>query len=286
MNNSLVEVIQSFAVAREAIFNAADYDTWNTRGTSATRDTVTTLAQLYQRQLQAAQIPRARLQDVVEYRCRYGGVCTRQVKDGKFHGTGTLKAQTEQHGRGKETYPDGSKYEGGFCCAGKRSGFGKYVWKDGMVYEGEWKDNEQHGQGKQIYADGSKYEGGYCAGKWHGFGKYVWKDGRVYEGEWKDNRRHGQGMRTAPDGRKYEGGFCAGKAHGFGSFVGEDGNVYEGEWKDSKPYGGGVWMFTDGTRYAGNWDHKSVDGVRIDPNGERTSGKFSPFLPRNVPPPS
>ena len=33
------------------------------------------------------------------------------------------------------------------------------VWKDGSIYEGEWRDDMRHGKGRHIFANGDVYEG-------------------------------------------------------------------------------------------------------------------------------
>ena len=43
------------------------------------------------------------------------------------------------HGYGVYTYSDGRKYEG-YYANDKREGQGKYKWKNGTIYDGEWKD--------------------------------------------------------------------------------------------------------------------------------------------------
>ena len=65
-------------------------------------------------------------------------------------------------------------------------GRGRYEWKDGKVYEGQWSHNLMHGFGILIFPDGNRYEGEFVKDRREGRGKYFWKDGRVYDGEWKD----------------------------------------------------------------------------------------------------
>lgn len=48
--------------------------------------------------------------------------------------------------KGKETWPDGSYYKGGFK-AGKKSGFGKFIWADNSYYEGQFQENLIDGKG-------------------------------------------------------------------------------------------------------------------------------------------
>ena len=44
-------------------------------------------------------------------------------------------------------------------CDGKREGFGRCVWPDGVEYEGEWQDNKQNGKGKKKWPNGETYKG-------------------------------------------------------------------------------------------------------------------------------
>ena len=37
---------------------------------------------------------------------------------------------------------------------GKKEGFGKYVWSDGKVYVGTWKNGKQHGTGTLTKLNG------------------------------------------------------------------------------------------------------------------------------------
>ena len=54
---------------------------------------------------------------------------------------------------------------------GSRNGKGKYSFKDGTMYEGEFKDDDYNGKGKLTDADGSVYEGEFKDGREHGKGK-------------------------------------------------------------------------------------------------------------------
>ena len=39
------------------------------------------------------------------------------------------------------------------------NGYGRVIYADGDMYEGEWKDDKAQGKGIYIHADGAKYEG-------------------------------------------------------------------------------------------------------------------------------
>jgi len=58
MNSSLVNVINTFVLTGKMVFSVGDCNAWNAVGTKATKDSVGTLVQLYQRKLQSAPIPR------------------------------------------------------------------------------------------------------------------------------------------------------------------------------------------------------------------------------------
>jgi hypothetical protein len=45
-----------------------------------------------------------------------------------------------------------------------------------------------HGYGKYWWKDGRRYEGQYLNDKKHGYGIYYWTDGRRYEGNWFEGK--------------------------------------------------------------------------------------------------
>lgn len=271
MNNSLVEVIRSFAAAGEIAFTATQYDAWNTRGTSATRDTVTTLAQLYQRQLQAAQIPRAIVQEVVNCRCPDGATYTGQMKDGKYHGTGILKVRNRipegelDNGSRSELFKTSSLrrnksevsiFQGQFL-EGELEGHGTWTVGNIIIYEGNWKKGKMHGHGKQIEHD-KIYVGEFCYGKKEGFGRYFRNNGNIDEGQWKDKKPPETEEQNTADGSD-EGEICEGEVPELGrnALVGV---IYEGEWKDGKRHGKGKWAFEDGGMYEGEFSKGKLGG--------------------------
>ena len=69
-------------------------------------------------------------------------------------------------------------------------GVGIYMWNDGRIYEGEYKDDKKHGYGVYKWADGRKYTGYWSRGKQHGLGKYMLEtEDKIKYGLWEDGKR-------------------------------------------------------------------------------------------------
>ena len=98
---------------------------------------------------------------------------------------------------GRFAYKNGDLYEGDFSN-GKKIGQGCYYQKDGSVYEGGWTDDKMHGQGKFKWATGDmagdQYEGQWKHGKRHGQGTYTYASGDFYLGSWRDDIMDGKGQ--------------------------------------------------------------------------------------------
>lgn len=73
------------------------------------------------------------------------------------------------------------------------SGEGRYVWGDGRIYIGSYKNDKKHGFGRYNWADGRKYIGFWENGKQNGYGKYISKDENnntlVQIGFWNKGKR-------------------------------------------------------------------------------------------------
>eukprot|EP00400_MALV-I_sp_L67-5_P000795 gene795-184_t len=115
------------------------------------------------------------------------------------------KAQIRGLTKGKCNLAHGGNhfYEGDMVV--QREGFGKYTRDDGIVYEGDWKNNLRHGQGTISYRSGAKYAGGFSEDKEHDKGKLTYPSGDVYDGLWERDQKHGQGKYTWVDDEVYDG---------------------------------------------------------------------------------
>lgn len=122
-------------------------------------------------------------------------------------------AEDCQHGCGVEATA-GGRYHGQFVY-GKKEGHGIYIWPDGSVYVGEWRNNIISGTGYYKGKDENEFRGQWRDAVIHGFGMYTWADGRTFRGQYADDRKEGFGVFTWKDGRRLEGFWREGKQHGF-----------------------------------------------------------------------
>ena len=83
----------------------------------------------------------------------------------------------------------------GMIVKGKRDGKGVMIYKNGRLYEGDWKNDVRDGRGYERYSNGNYYIGMFSKGKVDGKGVYTWiKLEEVYDGEWIKGQRHGYGI--------------------------------------------------------------------------------------------
>ena len=111
-------------------------------------------------------------------------------------------ANDKFNGFGKEGLPNGNIYEGYFKD-GQRHGEGlmEYVKVPGSVadgkYQGDWVEGKYNGRGKEKYKNGNVYEGQFKNDKRHGKGRmeYALRAGAkfegYYEGEWVNGETNG-----------------------------------------------------------------------------------------------
>ena len=142
-----------------------------------------------------------------------------EIKRGEANGRGKLVEMEVLEGATKHFYtyegkfsggvPDGIgeiKFEGGDWFGGvmQRGDMkkGKFKYKNGDVYEGEFLNFSLHGEGKIDYLRHSKYvlyKGGFKENNFHGFGKLVKKNGAIFEGKFENGSQSGYGTLTTKE---------------------------------------------------------------------------------------
>ncbi len=212
-----------------------------------------------------------------------GGVYQGEIKDGLFHGHGTLKYvdgsyyeglfdKGVYHGKGRQVFADGSSYTGAFFEGRVTGKFIMQIPRENLVYEGDLLDGYMHGQGtltaqtyvytggfkdryfegkgKITYTNGIVYEGGFSEGIYNGLGVFLGEDGSRYEGQFKDNYYHGEGKIVYANGSVYQGGFSEGVYQGHGRYSLDD-SWYEGTYVAGELSGQAEYVDSQGNYYKG-----------------------------------
>jgi hypothetical protein len=163
------------------------------------------------------------------------------------------------------------------CLSGDcQKGYGKALFQDSTIYEGEFKEGFAHGKGIMVKKGGLTLEGNFEAGKPHGKCFTLLANGDKYNGDYVKGDAEGYGVYTARLGDKYEGNFKAGKLHGFGKYYYKDGSTYEGNWENGLKHGSGKEIFKNGDKYEGEFvnDKKQGKGAYYSANGDVYTGEF------------
>ncbi|OMJ72179.1 hypothetical protein SteCoe_29446 [Stentor coeruleus] len=165
-------------------------------------------------------------------------------------------------GFGRMIFENGDVYEGEFLN-GQAHGKGKYIQKNGAVYSGEFKKDKQHGIGTELWCNGCKYEGSYKKGMKHGKGKITYPNNTSYTGDFYENRIEGKGVYQWSKAKWYEGEFVDNKMHGQGELHSQSGLIYKGSFVDDFKDGYGILTWPDGRIYEGMWKNGVQHGEGI-----------------------
>ena len=134
-------------------------------------------------------------------------------------------------GNGEEIYSNESTFKG-FYLAGKKK-YGKFMWKNGNFYLGDFSDDLFHGFGVYTWGGDRSYEGDWKIGKMDGKGKLKLKDGSYYDGEFKEGKKSGKGLYVWNKDKYYDGNWKNDKENGFGTYC-KNGKKIKGFWVDGK----------------------------------------------------
>ena len=162
----------------------------------------------------------------------------------------TLKKNIESS---KKKYPNGI-YEGELVND-SREGNGKFIYKDGSYYIGQWKNNLPNGKGAFFNKNGKLiYEGNFVNKEFEGYGKLMIKNGDYYKGFFVRGSFQGQGEYFYKNGEKYSGDFLNGKKHGKGILYLKNGKEkYNGNFINEEYEGEGKLLFSNGNYYVGQF---------------------------------
>jgi len=153
--------------------------------------------------------------------------------------TGTFDAERIKQGQGiyiwkasggedDDTPVEKARFEGNYVD-GLKTGFGRMVFPNKDIYEGEWLENKIHGEGTYTYKKtGDIYSGSWVANKKNGEGRYEFgADSSILVGQW-ENGQIVKGTWELKKAGKYEGTFKLGKPIDQGTFSFASGLIQEG----------------------------------------------------------
>ncbi len=140
------------------------------------------------------------------------------------------------------------------CVSGNCiNGFGKVIFENGDIYEGNWVNGKKEGKGTFTYTNIGIYTGQYANDVRSGKGKFSFLNGDIYEGSWVDDKIQGQGTYTFKSGETYIGQYANGKKNGKGKETLVNGGIYEGDFVNDYREGQGIFRFIDGAVYSGQF---------------------------------
>jgi hypothetical protein len=118
-------------------------------------------------------------------------------------------------------------------------GKAKKVWKDGISFEGIWKDHKPT-KGVVTFPDGSTYNGGLKDGLFHGHGKRCFANGGKFVGRFAEGSREGSGRYEDNAGNVYDGNYSRNACHSVGTRKWATGRNYTGIWNENEATGYGT----------------------------------------------
>jgi hypothetical protein len=135
-------------------------------------------------------------------------------------------------------------------------------FKNGDVYDGEWKDGQFDGYGTFVYAKSqaeddeesmgySQFKGTYKDGK-RVEGTLRYENGDVYVGTFDADGMKECGVQRFENGDEYSGEFKNG-ARFSGIMKFKSGEVYSGDWLDGLFHGSGKIIYENGLKYQGEF---------------------------------
>lgn len=137
------------------------------------------------------------------------------------------------------------------------NGVGKFIYSDGGVYEGQFKNGVWDGEGTVKWPSGSSYKGGFYSGKKHGIGLYRYNTGDLFEGEYSYGNML-KGTYVFPNGDKYVGEFKNSSFNGKGIYYYKNGDKLECEFINGLAHGKGRMSSANGSIMEGIWNNGNL----------------------------
>lgn len=101
------------------------------------------------------------------------------------------------------------------------NGFGVYVYENGDIYTGNFKEDKRDGDGSFLYENGEVFKGSYSQDSRNGRGIYKFTNGDSFTGNFKNGEIDGDGVYTFKDGKVLNGKFSKNGSSGEGTILDE-----------------------------------------------------------------
>lgn len=105
------------------------------------------------------------------------------------------------------------------------NGFGVYVYENGDIYTGNFKNDKRDGEGSFEYANGETFRGIYKEDNRIGKGIYTFSNGDKFVGEFDKGEITGPGVYTFQDGKSLTGEFTKNGSTGKGTLLDSSGKT-------------------------------------------------------------
>mmetsp|Transcript_22989 Transcript_22989/g.20881 ORF Transcript_22989/g.20881 Transcript_22989/m.20881 type:complete len:230 (-) Transcript_22989:113-802(-) len=175
-------------------------------------------------------------------------------------------------GKCRVTYPNGDIFEGTYDNEKIKQGHGVYIWMgptseedetliEKARFEGNYVDGQKTGYGKMIYPNGDIYEGEWLENLMNGEGSYTYKkSGDIYSGTWIKGKKQDQGRYEFNKDRSMFVGTWEKGQFTNGTWELKGAGVYEGQFKLGRPIGQGQYSLVNGLIQTGSYEEiKSPD---------------------------
>ena len=127
----------------------------------------------------------------------------------------------EENSFGDFIFPNGEEYSGSYSGF-QRSGQGKQLLCNKLIYIGEWKDNKYEGYGRQYNPEFKKFKS-ISSNIYRNLNLLTNENWKSYIGEFKRGKWHGRGTLLLSNGFKLNGEFYKNRVHGKGSVISQNG---------------------------------------------------------------
>ncbi|MGN1374982.1 MAG: GH25 family lysozyme [Prevotella sp.] len=157
------------------------------------------------------------------------------------------------------------------ACSDKTPTLTSVISSGEYSYRGEVKDGKAHGFGVLLYKNSLVYYGQWQLGQRNGYGISIDSCGRKIHGEWKADTIvtavvvDSTGVYTGEMDKEL-------KYSGHGTFSGVTGNWYKGAWNCSKMNGFGCAITSEGKIKVGEWSDDRYQGERLTYTSDRIYG--------------